>query len=111
VHRGTEGAGRIGSRIIRRPVAARGRPGRPLRLLGPLAAAAWLLLVVLSMSMRPSHGSDALLALLTLGGWGLGVLPVHSDSRARGPVRRSAAQPQPARSGVEAGLLQDGAER
>jgi hypothetical protein len=108
VHRGTEGAGRIGPRSVRRSVAAR---GRPLRLLGPLAALTWLLVVVLSISAGPSRGSDAILALLTLGGWGLGVLPVHSDSRARGPIRRSAAQPQPARSGVEAGLLQDGAER
>ncbi|MDH6121749.1 hypothetical protein ABH930_005659 [Kitasatospora sp. GAS204A] len=56
-------------------------------------------------------GSGALFALLTLGGWGLGVLPVHSDRQPVRPRRRLTAQPQPARGGMEAAGLQDGAQR
>ena len=67
----------------------------------------WLLL-----SGSPQPGSSgAALGLLTLGGWGLGVLPVHSDHHRRGPEHRSATQPQTARGGVEPGGLQDGAQR
>ncbi|WP_344444915.1 hypothetical protein [Kitasatospora nipponensis] len=47
------------------------------------------------------------LALLTLGGWTLGVLPVHSNRWLTGPERRLAAQPQPARGGVETPGLQE----
>lgn len=56
-------------------------------------------------------GPGATLGLLTLGGWGLGLLPVHSDRRRTGPESRSVAQPQTARGGVEPGGLQDGTER
>ncbi|MFE9427200.1 hypothetical protein ACFYNO_30010 [Kitasatospora sp. NPDC006697] len=109
MHRATEGAGRIGSRDRRRPTVTRGRAAR-LRLLGPIGVLLWLLLGYLLIPGSGLGGSGVLMALLTLGGWGLGLLPVHSDSRARGPVRRSETQPQPARGRVEAGRLQDGAE-
>ncbi|MDH6143057.1 hypothetical protein P3T35_005086 [Kitasatospora sp. GP30] len=108
MHRGTEGAGRIGPRSRRRSAPGH---GRAFRVVGLLGAALCAMLVVHLISAGPSPDSGAFFALLTLGGWGLGVLPVHSDSGARGPARRSAAQPQPSRSGVEAGLLQDGTER
>ncbi|MCX4746521.1 hypothetical protein OG455_13465 [Kitasatospora sp. NBC_01287] len=65
---------------------------------------------LLPAGARPG-GSDALLALLTLGGWGLGVLPLHTDRQPVRPRRRLTAQAQAARGGVEAPLLQDEAER
>ncbi|PYC76963.1 hypothetical protein C7C46_20800 [Streptomyces tateyamensis] len=88
-----------------------------LRLLAPVVPLSVLLWFLLTPG-PPSGGSGALLALLTLGGWSLGVLPVHCDQQQAGPARRrrpatapvSAAQPQPAGRGVEAGPLQDRAE-
>ncbi|GAA1981338.1 hypothetical protein [Kitasatospora viridis] len=109
MHRATEGAGRIGPRDRRRGAAPSKRAAR-LRLLGPLGVLLWLVLGYALVPGPAFGGSSTLFALLTLGGWGLGVLPVHSDSRARGSARRSAAQPQPARGRVEAGRLQQGAE-
>ncbi|MFE0459747.1 hypothetical protein ACFW1A_10860 [Kitasatospora sp. NPDC058965] len=113
MHRSSEGgpSGRIGSGGRRLPIPY------GLRLLAsavPLSVLLWFLLT----PGPPSGGPGALFALLTLGGWSLGVLPVHCDQRSSGPVRRrpaavdpaaveSAAQPQPARGGVETGALQD----
>ncbi len=109
MHRSNAGgpAGRIGPSGRRRLPIPYG-----LRLVAsavPLSVVLWLLL---TPGSGPG-GSGALFALLTLGGWGIGVLPVHCDQRQTGPARRglrSAAQPQPAGSGVEPGGLQDGAQ-
>jgi hypothetical protein len=112
VHRPSAGGpeGRIGPGGRRLPIPF------GLRLLAsavPFSALLWFLLA----PGPPPGGSGALFALLTLGGWSLGVLPVHCDQRQAGPARRprsdqpgSAAQPQPAGSGVEAGRLQDRAQ-
>jgi hypothetical protein len=119
VHRSSEGepAGRIGPHGRRR-LSIKYRPiqygpiryaPRLLAAAVPLGALLWFLLT----PGLPSGGSGAMFALLTLGGWSLGVLPVHCDPRQTGPARRSprsAAQPQPAGSGVEAGGLQDPAQ-
>lgn len=112
MHRSTEGrsAARIGRAGRRGPSPSHGlRRWAPAVLFGTVALGAlcWFLLPT---AARPG-GSGTLLALLTLGGWGLGLLPVHSDRRNQGPARGLAAQPQPARGGVEAAGLQSGAER
>ncbi|GAB2737386.1 hypothetical protein GCM10010442_67770 [Kitasatospora kifunensis] len=65
---------------------------------------------LLPEAVRPG-GSGAFFVLLTLSSWGLGLLPVHSDRRDQGRARRLAAQPQPARGGVEAAGLQHRAQR
>jgi hypothetical protein len=108
VHRSTEGgpAGRIGRGGRRRlplPLGVRRLLSAvPLGIVITGALCWWLL--------PGGSGSGAVLALLTLGGWGLGVLPVHSDRQPVRSRRRLTAQPQPARSGVEPAGLQDRAE-
>ena len=51
-----------------------------------------------------TSGGGAVLGRLAAGGWGLGLLPVHSDSRLTGPVRRMPAvlppEPQPGPAGI-----------
>ncbi|MBV6702097.1 hypothetical protein [Kitasatospora aureofaciens] len=47
------------------------------------AGLAWWLLVV-----RGQLADGAVLGLLVAGGWGLGLIPVHADRSATGPVRR-----------------------
>ncbi|MDH6136114.1 hypothetical protein P3T37_005533 [Kitasatospora sp. MAA4] len=74
----------------------------------PLGVLCWWLLLT---GGPPPGPFGAVLGLLTLGGWGLGVLPVHCDRRLTGPRRRLTAQPQTAGGGVETGPLQDGAQR
>lgn len=111
MHRSTEdrSPARIGQTGRRKPSAVHGlRRWAPAVLFGTvvLGTLCWFLL---PQTARPG-GPGALLALLTLGGWGLGLLPVHSDRRNQGPARRLAAQPQPARGGVEPAGLQRGAE-
>ncbi|MFH8384866.1 hypothetical protein ACH4E7_28660 [Kitasatospora sp. NPDC018058] len=44
---------------------------------------AWWVLVV-----RGQLADGAVLGLLAAGGWGLGLIPVHADRNATGPVRR-----------------------
>ncbi|MFF9646518.1 hypothetical protein [Kitasatospora aureofaciens] len=54
------------------------------RVLVVLAAGlAWWLVVV-----RGQLSDGAVLGLLVAGGWGLGLIPVHADRNATGPVRR-----------------------
>ncbi|MEV7025263.1 hypothetical protein [Kitasatospora sp. NPDC093558] len=57
--------------------------GRVLVVLS--AGALWWLLVV-----RGQLADGAVLGLLAAGGWGLGLIPVHADRSATGPVRRTA---------------------
>ncbi|MGF1431482.1 hypothetical protein [Kitasatospora sp. LaBMicrA B282] len=102
-------------RALRRTVAAvrATRTGRRRWVTVALPAALTALALcwwLLPVDGRPA-GPGALPLLLTLAGWGLGVLPVHSDRRPVRPRRRLAAQPQPARGGVEAPQLQYRAER
>ncbi len=102
--------GRIGPGVSGQLSTLRGRLARgPLRwaLTVPLGILCWWLVLTGS---PPSGGTGAVLGLLTLGGWGLGVLPVHCDRRLTGPRRRLGAQSQAARGRVEAGPLQDGAQ-
>ncbi|MFE5586727.1 hypothetical protein [Kitasatospora sp. NPDC056531] len=47
------------------------------------AGLAWWLLAV-----RGQLADGAVLGLLAAGGWGLGLIPVHADRNATGPVRR-----------------------
>ncbi|MFD7906602.1 MULTISPECIES: hypothetical protein [unclassified Kitasatospora] len=49
------------------------------------AGLVWWLLVV-----RGQLADGAVLGLLAAGGWGLGLIPVHADRSATGPVRRGA---------------------
>ncbi|MFH9355265.1 hypothetical protein [Kitasatospora sp. NPDC017646] len=39
------------------------------------------------VAVRGQLGDGALLGLLAAGGWGLGLIPVHADRNATGPVR------------------------
>ncbi len=107
-------SGRIRPSDRRQFSLSRAHPARLLPARRPLGWAVALLLSgvcwwLLLFGGRQLGGTGAVLGLLALGGWGLGVLPVHGDRRG-GPARGSAAQPQAARGGVEPGLLQDGAE-
>ncbi|MEE1781490.1 hypothetical protein PUR71_00820 [Streptomyces sp. SP17BM10] len=69
-----------------RPLLRRLVPWPARRVLVALAAGLlWWLLVV------PGQLADgAVLGLLAAGGWGLGLIPVHADRSATGPVRRRA---------------------
>ncbi|MBD0690671.1 hypothetical protein BG452_31890 [Streptomyces sp. CBMA123] len=40
------------------------------------------------VAVRGQLADGALLGLLAAGGWGLGLIPVHADRNATGPVRR-----------------------
>ncbi|MFG2843218.1 hypothetical protein ACGF12_08590 [Kitasatospora sp. NPDC048296] len=40
------------------------------------------------VAVRGQLADDAVLGLLAAGGWGLGLIPVHADRNATGPVRR-----------------------
>ena len=82
---------------MRRVVTARARMlvsaagSAHLRWVGPAvllcAATGWWLL-------GPGTGGDgAVLGILAAGGWGLGLLPVHTDRRLTGPARRSRPAP------------------
>ncbi|MFE4971949.1 hypothetical protein ACFRAR_07500 [Kitasatospora sp. NPDC056651] len=73
------------------------RVRHPVRwaLAASAAGLAWWLLVV-----RGQLADGAALGLLAAGGWGLGLIPVHADWKATGPVRRRRegpveAQPPP----------------
>lgn len=99
-------SGRIGPGARLRHLTRRG----PLRwaVAVPLTALCWWTL----LTGGPSPGvGGAALGLLTLGGWSLGVLPVHSDRTLTGPRRRLRAQAQAPSGGVEAGGLQDSTQR
>ncbi|MFD5467550.1 hypothetical protein ACFWIQ_32730 [Kitasatospora sp. NPDC127059] len=48
-----------------------------------VAGLAWWLVAV-----RGQLADGAVLGLLAAGGWGLGLIPVHADRNATGPVRR-----------------------
>ncbi|MEV7603457.1 hypothetical protein AB0O91_39425 [Kitasatospora sp. NPDC089797] len=50
------------------------------------AGLAWWLVAV-----RGQLADGAVLGLLAAGGWGLGLIPVHADRNATGPVRRRPA--------------------
>ncbi|MFE6052458.1 hypothetical protein ACFQ6N_17015 [Kitasatospora sp. NPDC056446] len=65
------------------------RVRHPVRwvLVAVAAGLAWWLLVV-----RGQLADGAALGLLAAGGWGLGLIPVHADRNATGPVRRRAGQ-------------------
>lgn len=65
------------------------RARRPVRwvLAAVAAGLAWWLLVV-----RGQLADGAALGLLAAGGWGLGLIPVHADRNATGPVRRPGAE-------------------
>ncbi|GJF31845.1 hypothetical protein KNE206_45450 [Kitasatospora sp. NE20-6] len=58
--------------------------------------------------LGPATGGDGtVLGILAAGGWGLGLLPVHSDSRPTGPARRrpsAAPAPPPATEDEPQGL-------
>ncbi|MFI9274808.1 hypothetical protein ACIGXM_29460 [Kitasatospora sp. NPDC052896] len=103
-------SGRIGPGGRGRPFAA--RTPRQWVVTTLLSGLCWWL--VLGGGL-PAGGTATVLGLLTLAGWGLGVLPIHSDHRLSGPQRRApqvglAPHPQSASGGVETGLLQDGAQ-
>ncbi|MFJ9777755.1 hypothetical protein ACIRVF_42030 [Kitasatospora sp. NPDC101157] len=52
-------------------------------LIALAAGLAWWLVAV-----RGQLADGAVLGLLAAGGWGLGLIPVHADRNATGPVRR-----------------------
>ncbi|MEV6972853.1 hypothetical protein [Kitasatospora sp. NPDC093806] len=72
------------------------RPRPVLRSLPVLAGGlGWWVL-----ASRGQLPDGAVPALLAAGGWGLGLIPVHADWRATGPVRRRTGEPT-ARAAVE----------
>ncbi|MFJ4190726.1 MULTISPECIES: hypothetical protein [unclassified Kitasatospora] len=59
--------------------------------------ARWVLVVLAAglgwwlVALRGQLSDGAVLGLLAAGGWGLGLIPVHADRNATGPVRRRTA--------------------
>ncbi|MFI6157489.1 hypothetical protein ACIBCA_32945 [Kitasatospora sp. NPDC051170] len=63
--------------------------------------ARWVLVVLAAglawwlVAVRGQLVDGAALGLLAAGGWGLGLIPVHADRTATGPVRRRRGEPVP----------------